>query len=142
MANKNPPAGRKKTPFLWSICRRGLIKSRLFPFGMTISIAQYCSAPKGPGLRSIKGICMATILMVEDELDVQKVVAKPLTSRGFTLRIRWLPGGAKGVQDHPCIVKYLLKSSFSVLKTRFLWLKKWNKTLDKKGTSGDNDKLN
>ena len=28
---------------------------------------------------------MATILVVEDELDVQKVVAKRLTSRGFTV---------------------------------------------------------
>jgi len=28
---------------------------------------------------------MATILIVEDELDVQKVVAKRLTSRGFTV---------------------------------------------------------
>jgi len=32
-----------------------------------------------------KGLAMATILVVEDELDVQKVVAKRLTSRGFTV---------------------------------------------------------
>jgi two-component system response regulator VicR len=32
-----------------------------------------------------KRIVMATILVVEDELDVQKVVAKRLSSRGFTV---------------------------------------------------------
>jgi len=32
-----------------------------------------------------KGFFMATILVVEDELDVQKVVAKRLSSRGFTV---------------------------------------------------------
>jgi DNA-binding response OmpR family regulator len=35
--------------------------------------------------RAIKRLIMATILVVEDELDVQKVVAKRLSSRGFTV---------------------------------------------------------
>jgi DNA-binding response OmpR family regulator len=53
----------------------------LFRFDIAISLI----LRRKVGVTGYKRFCMATILVVEDELDVQKVVAKRLSSRGFTV---------------------------------------------------------